>query len=153
MLGREVRLPSEVLFSPSSRGELVPSRGEYVDRLRERLQCAHDVARKHLRAAAQRQKQGYDVRVHHKPFEPGDVVWLETDISQLMITPKLRNPYEGPYVVLERIGKLDYSIQRASDGPRRVVHYNRLKRYVGDQKLSWARKTIRELQRVNRGGQ
>ena len=54
MLGREVRLPAEVMFGSVDSEFDLKSYGEYVDGLRKRMQQAHDVARKNLEAAAQR---------------------------------------------------------------------------------------------------
>ena len=48
MLGREVRLPAELTHGSYTNNETVTSYGEYVDKLRERLQTAHSVARKYI---------------------------------------------------------------------------------------------------------
>ena len=65
MMGREVRLPAELVFGSmeSYQNQEVTSYGEYVDTLRERMQHAHDVARKHLDHAAQRCRDIYNTRV------------------------------------------------------------------------------------------
>ena len=85
MLGREVRLPAEVMFGCEFE---LNSYGEYVDGLRKRMQQAHDVARKHLEAAAQRQKECYDANVRLECYQPGDLVWYQTEINQLKMNKK-----------------------------------------------------------------
>ncbi len=48
MLGREVRLPAEVMFgSHTITGESVATYGDYVDKLKETMHHAHEIARKY----------------------------------------------------------------------------------------------------------
>ena len=80
MLDRETRMLAEVMFGQHSH-ESNETYGEYVHRLKERLQHAHDVARTHLCDSAKRQKQTYDAKVKANQYEVGDLVWMETDIG------------------------------------------------------------------------
>ena len=41
-------------------------------------------------------RQIYDAKVKANQYEVGDLMWMETNIGQLHIAPKLRVPYEGP---------------------------------------------------------
>ena len=107
MLGREVRLPAELMFcSSTTEGTGISSYGEYVETIKSRIQHAHDIARANLGKAAERQKQDYDAKISINRFSPGDYVWYRTDISQLVVAPKLRVAYEGPYVVVKRSNDL-----------------------------------------------
>ena len=149
MLGREVRLPAEVIVGSSTchPGEEVALYGHYVNQLRDRLQSAHDVARKHLRESALRQKDAYDAKLSVNSYQPGDLVWYHTDIGQLHVTPKLRNAYEGPFVVVQKLNDLDYKIQRELNGRKRVVHHNRLKPYGGAIRFKWASTAVKRASR------
>ena len=60
----------------------------------------------------------------------GNLVWMQTDISQLDVTPKLRVPYEGPYMIWRKVGPLDYELYISRD-KKKIVHHNRLKPYLG----------------------
>ena len=51
MLGRETRMPAEVMSGIHSH-ESNETYGEYVHKLKERMQHAHDVARTHLHDSA-----------------------------------------------------------------------------------------------------
>lgn len=62
MLGRHTRLPVDLVFGDPPRGE-IPLYGEYVTELREDLQRAHELTREHLKSAAKRQKNNYDVKL------------------------------------------------------------------------------------------
>lgn len=143
MLGREVRLPAEVMFgSQTTKLEEITTYGEYVEKLKERMQHAHELARKHLSAVGRRQKQSYDAKLSFHRYSEGDLVWYLTDIGQLHIAPKLRVPYEGPYLVVKKLNDLDYMIQMDEKGKKRVIHHNRLKPYQGSQKLKWAKQAL-----------
>ena len=77
-IGREVRLPAELVFSSKNTcdGLDITSYGEYVDQLRQKMQYAHEVARKHLSSSAKRSKEIYDTKVSVNQYQVGDVVWL-----------------------------------------------------------------------------
>ena len=75
-------------------------------------------------------------------YEVGDLVWMETDIGQLDRAPKLRVPYEGPYMIQKWLGSLNYEVHMFQGNPK-IVHHNRLKPYHGSQPLlamgSWGK--------------
>ena len=77
-IGREVRLPAELVFSSRNTCDDldITSYGEYVDQLRQKMQHAHEVARKHLSSSAKRSKEIYDTKISVNQYEVGDVVWL-----------------------------------------------------------------------------
>ena len=69
------------------------------------------------------------------------------DTTQHDVTPKLRKPYIGPYLVLQKYSDLDYVIQFDATGKKRVIHHNRLKPYEGTDKLSWATSALKRAQK------
>ena len=81
VLGRETRIPAEMMFGQQSH-ESNETYGEYVHKLKERMQHAHDLARTHLHDSAKRQKHIYDeTKVKANPYEVGDLVWMETEVE------------------------------------------------------------------------
>ena len=76
--------------------------------------------------SAKRQKQIYDAKVKANQYDVRDLVWLETDVGQLNIAPKLRVPYEGPYMIWKQLGALDYELHM-DHRKTKVVHHSRLK--------------------------
>ena len=136
MLGREVRLPAEVMFGSVDTTSEVASYGEYVEKLRVHMRHAHDIARKHLHASTKRQKDNYDANAKLEVHETGSLVWYQTEAGQLQVAPKLRRPFQGPYLVLHQFSELLYLIQLDAKGTRKVVHHNRLRPYLGTQTLS-----------------
>ncbi len=58
MLGREVRLPAEIVFgSGTSIRDTVSTYGEYVTNLKNKMQTAHQICRKNMACKAKRQKR------------------------------------------------------------------------------------------------
>jgi hypothetical protein len=57
MLGREVRLPAQIMYSAPDNDHGFPSYSAYVEKLKERMERAHEVARHHLQKAASKQKR------------------------------------------------------------------------------------------------
>ena len=99
-------------------------------KLKDRMQHAHDIAREHLGTAMKQSKDLYDQKISENEYSVGDLVWMETDIRQLDITPKLRVPYEGPYMIWRKIVPLDYELY-ISKKEKKIVQHNRLKPYSG----------------------
>ena len=92
MLGRQVRLPAELMFGSHTRSEgEITSYGEYVDWVKEHLQTAHAVARKHLETAARCQKESYDAKLSLNSYEPGDLVWYLSEARKEGVCPKLQH--------------------------------------------------------------
>lgn len=142
MLGREVRMPAEVVYSSGVRDskETVSNYGSYVDSLRSKLQLAHAVARKHLSASATRQKQKYDVKTCLNVYKPGDPVWLLMENRKLNVCPKLQPSYEGPHVIVAKLNDIDYVLQKEYKGKQIVVNHNKLKPYHGENPPVWGKK-------------
>lgn len=141
MLGREVRLPAEIMFGSGTShvGEEVSSYGEYVKNLKINMQTAHEIARKHLQKAAHKQAELYDSKLAFHQYKPRDLVWYLSEMNQLHIAPKLRVAYEGPYPVTKRFNDQIYEIQLNKKGYKKVVHHNRLKPYEGKNGPRWTK--------------
>jgi hypothetical protein len=95
MLGREVRLPAEIMFGTGKAhpDKEISSYGDYVSKLKQRFQKAHDITQTHLQAAVNRRKEYYDAKCFLTKYQ--SMMWILSDITQLHITPKLRHAYEG----------------------------------------------------------
>ena len=130
------------MFSSKELTEEVSSYGDYVMKLKERMEVAQEVARKHLHKAAQRQKEAYDAKSTLNQFKSGDLVWYASESGEIHITPKLRKSFIGPVLVLNKINDLLYRIQLNQKGVQKIVHHDKLVVYRGQQRLKWARKAL-----------
>ena len=148
MLGREVRLPAELIHSPGKARmiEGPQSYGDYVQDLRERLDKAHGLARKHMAKEARRQKDYYDSKTVTHQYKPGDLVWYLHERRHLEECPKLQFPYLGPALIVKKMSDLNYMIMMHKSSHPKNVHHNKLKPYVGQKKLRWAKAALKKVQ-------
>lgn len=126
MFGREAKLPVDLMYG-SNPMETKPV-ADYALQLKRGLQNAYALVREHCKAEHKRQKVLYDEKVHGKPFNPGDMVWLLSPAIPRGQSKKLHLPWKGPFKVIERLGDCVYKIK----GPRsyQCVHFDRLKPYL-----------------------
>ncbi|XP_064650001.1 uncharacterized protein LOC135501689 [Lineus longissimus] len=125
MLGREVHMPSELVLSPFLKQPPAASAGEYVLKLREKLEFVHHIARQHLGVAEHRRKKDYDVQLREKRYQAGDIVYKSYTASKVGQSSKLRPPWLGPFLVEKAISPVLYLINGQSKN--QVVHHDRLK--------------------------
>ncbi len=76
MYGHQVRMPIDLLYGTPSHPETSPS--EYATELQKKLESAYHRVRATMGQSLDRQKQFYDRKVHGKPYQVGDLVWLHS---------------------------------------------------------------------------
>ena len=113
MLGRELRIPSELLYGGQCNNytQQIQSYGDYVAHLKERLQHAHEVARKNLSVGARRQSETYDSKLAVYKYKIGDIVWAEKTSVRPGLSPKLQSLYQGPCLIVDKYNDLVYRVQ------------------------------------------
>ena len=146
MLGREVKTPANLIFG-TSQHEVFPTFGDYVSKLRNRLQYSHEICRKFMVQTARRRKDHYDVRLSLNNFKPGDAVWLLNEQRREGICQKLQTLYLGPCIVLQKFNSLNYCIQTSEDGPVKIVNHDKLKSYKGEDVPKWGKNAVRKYNR------
>lgn len=137
MLGREVRLPVDLLF-PVPETEMPVNTAEYVVQLRARLEKCYDFARQYLQRASERQKHDYDTRLREQRYQPGDLVYRHNPNSK-----KLETPWLGPQVVTKKLSDVVYRVVNRKKST--VIHHDQLKPYPCAFVPGWARKIQRSL--------
>lgn len=147
MMGRETRLPAELVFGSigSYQMQEVTSYGDYVDELRSHMQHAHEVARKHLDAAAKRSSEIYDTKVAVNRYNVGDAVWLLAESRKVGIMHKLEPAYEGPFLIKQKMSDINFLLQLDKTGKEKLVHHNKLKPYLGDHPPKWLSRAKKKL--------
>ena len=135
MFGREATLPIDLIMGrpPNQEGVTLDS-SEYVYHLRDRLEDIFEMARHHLKTGAQRQKRLYDRNTSGKAYQEGELVWVAVTRKKIGISPKLQRRWQGPYKVTRKLGEVLYQLKRPGS-KRLIVHFNRLKPYLGTQRL------------------
>ena len=138
VFGRENRAPADLVLGPvQGESEQFDSADDYVFELQSKLREAHQLARSHLRTAAERRKETYDTKVKRAVFDVGQWVWYLVPRKFVGRYPKWTRNYQGPYLVIKVISPADYLIQRNRRAVPIVVHGDKLKPCYGDTPASW----------------
>ena len=146
MYGRQVRMPTDIMFGTPTPDAASPS--EYADDLRKRLEGAYQQVREQMGHQLDRQKELYDKKVHGKLFEAGDLVWLFSPVVPRGCPKKLHRPWTGPFKVVSRLSDVTYRIQNVQSRRNRlVVHFNRLKACPPHMRLNHEKAPLQHHQR------
>ena len=136
MFGRELTLPVDMTLGRPIRDDRLCAT-EHAYQLEQRLLEIHDFARKHLNISSESMKRRYDVKLHKIPYKVGDAVWYYYPKRRLGFNPKLQRPWKGPYIVVERLNDVLFKIQSGPKAKPQVVHHDKLKPYLGEDKPVW----------------
>ena len=125
LYGRDVRGPLDVLRdtweSGTASDENVIS---YVMSTREKLSQMAEIVKENLTKAQLHQKTWYDKRARLREFKRGDLVLVLLPTT----SNKLLAQWQGPYQVVQRMGKVTYLIDMQDKKKRkRIFHVNMLK--------------------------
>ena len=126
MFGRQAKMPIDIMHGTPVPKESTAS--EYATSLKRSLEAAYKHVRDQMGHKQDRQKELYDRRVHGKPFEPGDLVWLHCPAVPRGQSRKLHRPCTGPFQVVRKLSDATYRIHNMRARRQRlVVHFDRLK--------------------------
>ena len=146
LLGREVRLPIQVIKggAPLNGESDIPMNwGGHALQIRERLQKAHEVARRNLSISAKRRKDFYNNKVNFTPYHVYDKVWYLDEMRRQGISPKLQPMYIGPCLITKKMNDINYQIQVNGLGNSKVVNHDKLKPYLADSTPKWIEKLLK----------
>jgi len=120
MLGRETRVPEHFAYHvPAPEFPI----HEYVGKLVETMQKAHDVLRE--KQWTMRTKDSEEPPLYRK----GDWVWMVSYCRRRGISAKLQPKFVGPYCIIEVLANHTYRVERS--GQISVQNEQRLKPYYG----------------------
>ena len=143
MLGREVELPIDLIIGvPEDAGRSL-NNVDYVEKMRLDMEEVHKIARKHIQWRSAVQKRNYDLRAQIKKYEECDLVWMHNPAKKIGISPKLSRSWEGPYIVLNRLSDVTYRIKGGLRAKMKIVHFDRLKPYLGEEVPAWIQLEIK----------
>ena len=136
MFGRELTLPVDMTLGRPIREDRLCAT-EHAYQLEEKLLEIHDFARKHLNISSESMKRRYDVKIHKVPYQVNDAVWYYYPKRKVGFNVKLQRPWKGPYRVVERLNDVLFRIQSGPKAKPIVVHHDKLKPYLGEDKPDW----------------
>ncbi|XP_068243231.1 uncharacterized protein [Palaemon carinicauda] len=125
------RRPRTILSSVKERilklGDNEVPLSQYISELNRKLSDLHSIAKTNLITAQEKMKINYDKKAKTRSFKVGDAVLLYHPIAG----SPLREKYQGPYTITQRISPTNYII--ATPDKRKstqLVHINLLKAYL-----------------------
>jgi len=130
LFGRTVKGPLALVKNAwMGKSKLITAKAnvvQYILDIRQRLRDAMALATTHATKERQRSKTWYDRKSRMRSFQPGQKV-----LALLPFPGKaLQVKYYGPYVVIEKLGPVDYVIATPDRRKaQRVCHINLLKQY------------------------
>ncbi|KAG7159580.1 pol Retrovirus-related Pol polyprotein from transposon-like 10 [Homarus americanus] len=101
----------------------------YVKSLQERLMEVHRVQGA-LEFTGEVMKRNHDVRANQVCYKDGDKVWQYNPLRK-------KGPWEGSYIVVERLSDVIYRITGRRKAQPKVVHVIRLWHYLGPEQYTW----------------
>ena len=136
MLGRQVRLPIDLALGiPETRESKCAS--DYAYELEKQLIQIHNFARKPLQLSSNGMKRYYDKTTNLNEYNVGDAVWFHNPVRKKGLSLKFQQPWRGPYTVIGNLSDVLYKIQLNPRGKPKIVHHDRLKPYLGENKPTW----------------
>jgi len=126
MFDRQAHIPVDVIYGAPNNTTQSPN--TYASTLGKQMNQAFTLARKHSLLKHAKQKELYDKKVHGKPYQKGDYVWLHSPMGKREVSKKLNHPWSGPYKVVKKLSEANYRIEQLQGKwSRKIVHFDRLK--------------------------
>ena len=137
-LGREVRMPIDLVMGlPPEESLKGMDTHEYLIKLHQDASESYQLARKHLRANAERRKKAYDVRVKTEQFNVGDWVYYYYPRRFQSRSAKWQKSYIGPYLIVRVIEPVNCVLQKTAKSKPFVAHFDKLKKCYGTTPAAW----------------
>ena len=138
MLGRDLRLPLDLLFEGPPDDPVDQLTTEYARSQRDRMRVIRAQVADNVRLSAETMKQRKDIRATLEPLKENDQVWLYNPRRKKGHSPKLSSPWDGPYRVVKSLSAVTYRIQKNRQAACKVVHFNRLWKIGGPPEFTWS---------------
>ena len=126
MLGRQIKIPLDLMVGPTPDKLDDICQIEYAEWLQKSMNKMFQFVFKNTQTAATRQKTNYDKKLKPKEFKIGQWVW-RWYLPEA--NKKLGLGWKGPYLVINKITNLTYTIQPTKQGKSVNVHVDHLKPY------------------------
>ncbi|XP_033759660.1 uncharacterized protein LOC117341909 [Pecten maximus] len=126
MLGRETSTPLDIQYEMPRNIKTIPQ-NQWAWQLKEKMENAHELVRKHSKGAMIRQKRYHDQKLSWTKFEPGDSVYVFFPNIPAGTTHKLASRWRGPFKILTRLTEVTYRVPCGYKGKTQVIHADRMR--------------------------
>eukprot|EP00731_Ephydatia_muelleri_P006907 Em0003g1155a len=108
--------------------KLHSDQGRQFEAEQEQFAEAYEKVRQNVSQKQCYQSQQYNRRIHGKPFDKSELVWLFNPAIKKGQSRKFHRPWGGPYRICEKLSDVTYCVQHTGNNKCKVVHFNRLKK-------------------------
>jgi len=122
--GRQADLPTALTKPPKP----TYNYDDYAQELKERLRATNQLAREHVKDEKIKAKLQYDKNTKEISFKVGDKVLVFDETLRRGRSKKLESLWTGPYKIIEKHSKVNYTIKKGRKTTR--IHVNRLKPFI-----------------------
>jgi len=112
-LGREVRAPIDVVLGTGEIQTGEETYDDFVEGVRQKMQVAYELVRKHIGEAAQRNKKYYDIRVRPSKYAVGQWVYYYNPRRYKGRQDKWMRKYTGPFCVVRILGPVNVELKQS----------------------------------------
>jgi hypothetical protein len=134
VLGRDNRLPIDIIFPLPDKNNDIKCSSEFVLWMEDKIKKNFQFARSELNSAFERQKNFYDRTGKQRTLEAGD---NDLRFYPPLLRNKLQHHRLGPFKVIKRINDVLYEIETGNRKLPKVAHIDHLKlvEHVDDMKI------------------
>ena len=137
VLGRQMRTPLDIVHQGWVESEFQElDVQEWAEWLRDRLEVMHDVQRDRAKKAGLDRKKSFDKKTVNRVLEKGDKVLCRLP----GMASKLKESWHGPYLVVDKLNRVDYKIE-VGKKKFKTLHINNMKKYF-DRELEVMRLVV-----------
>ena len=130
VFGHEISLHLDLMYRPPP--STTPTDvHDWVSQKEKTFRQAYELVQRKANTQQRRRNNLYNKRVHGPTYKEGEYVLLHYPVVPVGKIPKLSSPWRGPYKILKCLNDVNYKIEELTTGKVQVVHYDRMKRYLG----------------------
>ena len=142
MFGHEVRLPVDIMYGTNKSGFVPQCPSEYVEWVRQTMADAFGKVRDSVKLSVTRQAKSYNRNTQTRSFKVGQWVWVYHLPSDKQ---KFGRGWKGPYLVVDKLGELNYRVQEKPESRVLTLHIDHIKSYEHETPLSWLEPKVKEV--------
>ena len=137
VLGKQMRTPLDIVHQGWVELEFQDlDVEEWAEWLKEKLEVMHDVMRERAKKAGESRKKSFDKKTVNRVLEKGDKVLCRLP----GMASKLKESWHGPYLVVDKLNRVDYKIE-VGKKKYKIFHINNMKKYY-DRELEVMRLVV-----------
>ena len=126
MIGREATTPLDIMYEMPSSFKQVPKH-DWVWVMKDRMERAHALVRRHAEGAMLRQKHYHDKTLNWGKFTENDEVYVYFPRRKQGQSPKFTSYWRGPYKVIRKMSDVTYMVDCGPYGSKQVIHVDRMR--------------------------